>query len=51
MTRAECKYCGRNAYYDGKCYADCSRKGKPIKIYNECDWAKKKNQQDMEESL
>lgn len=40
MTRTECRYCGRNAYHDGKCYAD-SRKGKPIEIYTYCDWAKK----------
>ena len=41
MKRSECKYCGRNAYFDGKCYAD-SRKGKPIETYIACDWAKKK---------
>lgn len=41
MTRAECRYCGRHAYKDGKCYAD-SRNGKPIEIYIHCDWARKK---------
>lgn len=41
MTRTECRYCGRHAYKDGKCYAD-SRAGKPIETYTYCDWARKK---------
>lgn len=41
MTRAECRHCGRNAYKDGKCFADFGT-GKPIETYTACDWARKK---------
>ena len=41
MKRSECRYCGRHAYHDGKCYAD-SRAGKPIENYTECQWARTK---------
>jgi len=42
MTRAECRRCGRHSYKNGKCYADWSRKGKPIEMYIACDWAGEK---------
>lgn len=42
MKRSECRYCGRKAYKDGKCYAD-GRAGKPIETYTYCDWARNNN--------
>lgn len=40
MIREQCERCGRQAYSDGRCYADNKIKGHPISKISYCGWAK-----------